>query len=189
MVITRTVICDDFKKYFRTSGINRPQLCGSFVEGVIVAKNKNIAVLHTGLKTNALFLDKEVHPFVKKDKNTTLTGRKLQLHIQNIENSEGEHQLNPYFYGNKLKAVTAWERVQKLKYARGVILNTVNGGFSVGIGGVVAFLPRSRAKLPKVGKRAHIQYLMEHYCMYKIIKVNHLRRNIVVSLTQVSTHS
>ena len=109
--------------------------------------------------------------------------------LNTIENIDGEMVLNPQYYGQRTKAISAWERTCKLKYAKGIVLNSVNSGFSVGIGGMVSFLPRSRAKLPKTGKKEYIQSLMDNYCLYKIIKVNHVRKNIVVSLVSIPTTS
>lgn len=173
---------NNFSELFRKNGFLRPKLEGSFIEGTIVSKNKHIVSLYTGLKNNTQFVEKELQSAQKKGSTQLHVGSTVQLYTHVVENRDGESVLNPQYYNQKLKAVTAWERVSKLKYAKGIVLNTVNGGFSVGIGGVVTFLPRSRAKLPKSGKKDYIQYLINTYSLYKIIKVNYVRKNIVVSL-------
>lgn len=181
---------DDFKLLFRYSGTIRPRLERSFVEGTVVAKNKHVYTVHTGLKTATQFIDKELPHHRGKDSNGLLNtiGSKVQLYLYNIENMDGDIVFNPHYYTQKVKAVAAWDRVHKLKYVKGIVLNTVNGGFSVGIGGIVAFLPRSRAKLPSTGKVEYVQSLMNNYRLYRIIKVNHIRKNIVVSLVPTSTN-
>nr|YP_007890568.1 ribosomal protein S1 [Histiona aroides]AGH24062.1 ribosomal protein S1 [Histiona aroides] len=175
-------INNNFSELFRKNGFLRPKLEGSFIEGTIVSKNKHIVSVYTGLKNNAQFVEKELQPIQKRGSAQLNVGNTVQLYTHVVENRDGESVLNPQYYGQKLKAVTAWERVSKLKYAKGIVLNTVNGGFSVGIGGVVTFLPRSRAKLPKTGKKEYIQHLVGTYNLYKVIKVNYVRKNIVVSL-------
>lgn len=173
---------NNFRELFRRNGFLRPNIEGSFIEGSIVSKQKNIVTVYTGLKSNTQFVEKELAPTLKRTSSGLHIGSAVQLYTHNIENKDGESVLNPQYYNQKIKAITAWERVSKLKYAKGIILNTVNGGFSVGIGGVVTFLPRSRAKLPRSGKKEYIQHLLNTYNLYKIIKVNHSRKNIVVSL-------
>lgn len=183
MVSSNSYSKDNFKSIFRNLGFEKSKLEGSFIEGVVVSKQKHLVTLYTGLKTTTQFLDKELKSFTNKNQETTdLLGQKTQLYIHNIENPDGETVFNLNFYNQQTKALIAWDRVHRLKYVKGIVLNTVNGGFSIGIGGVVAFLPKSRAKLPITGKKEYLLSLMNNYHVYKIIKVNHDRRNIIVSL-------
>lgn len=183
MVSNSSYSKDNFKSVFRNLGFEKSKLEGSFIEGVIVSKQKHVVTLYTGLKTTTQFLDKELKSFAHKNQETTDSiGQKTQLYIHNIENPDGETVFNLNFYNQQTKALIAWDRVHRLKYVKGIVLNTVNGGFSIGIGGVVAFLPKSRAKLPTIGKKEYLLSLMNNYHVYKIIKVNHDRRNIIVSL-------
>lgn len=181
-------IHDNFKQMFQKIGLSRPKLEGSFVNGTIISKEQNILTMYTGLKTTTEFVDKELDTIKKNihltgtNNTTNLLTQTFPVYIQNIENVDEEMVVNQLLYQEKNKVVTAWKRVNELEYVRGIVLNTVSGGFSVGIGGIVAFLPKSRIKMPKRGKKKYIQTLMNTYCMYKIIKVNYVRRNIVVSL-------
>nr|AGH24350.1 ribosomal protein S1 [Reclinomonas americana ATCC 50283] len=188
MVSNNSYSKDNFKSIFRSLGFEKPKLEGSFIEGVVVSKQKHLVTLYTGLKTTTQFLDKELKSFVNKNQEVTDSiGQKTQLYIHNIENPDGETVFNLNFYNQQTKALIAWDRVHRLKYVKGIVLNTVNGGFSIGIGGVVAFLPKSRAKLPTTGKKEYLLSLMNNYHVYKIIKVNHDRRNIIVSLVNSPT--
>jgi ribosomal protein S1 len=175
-------IMNNFKDLYRMEGFNRPKLEGSFIEGSIVSKQKNILTVYTGLKRNTQFVEKELQLSHKKITQASPIGTNVHLYTHSIENRDGESVFNPEYYYENTKILTAWNRVSKLKYAKGIVLNTVNGGFSVGMGGFVTFLPRSRAKLPKIDKKEYVHYLMNHYLVYKIVKVNYSRRNIVVSL-------
>nr|NP_044773.1 ribosomal protein S1 [Reclinomonas americana]AAD11888.1 ribosomal protein S1 [Reclinomonas americana] len=183
MVIKNDCLKDNFKSMFRFSGFSKPIIEGSFVEGVVVSKQKHVMTLYTGLKTTTQFLDKELKSLTEKNQEiSNPIGKKTQLYLHNIENPDGEAVFNLHMYHQHVKALIAWDRVHKLKFVKGIVLNTVNGGFSVGIGGVVAFLPKSRAKLPNINKKEYISHLMHNYHLYKIIKVNYDRRNIIVSL-------
>nr|AGH24417.1 ribosomal protein S1 [Reclinomonas americana ATCC 50284] len=188
MVSNNSYSKDNFKSIFRNLGFEKSKLEGSFIEGVVVSKQKHLVTLYTGLKTTTQFLDKELKSFINKNQELTDSiGQKTQLYIHNIENPDGETVFNLNSYHQQTKALIAWDRVHRLKYVKGIVLNTVNGGFSIGIGGVVAFLPKSRAKLPLTGKKEYLLSLMNNYHVYKIIKVNHDRRNIIVSLVNSPT--
>lgn len=182
MVLNTSYSKDNFKLMFRSLGFSKPVLEGSFIEGTVVSKQKHLMTLYTGLKTTTQFLDKEIKSLGDSKEIIHSIGKKTQLYLHNIENPDGEAVFNLHVYNQQIKAQIAWDRVHKLKYVKGIVLNTVNGGFSIGIGGVVAFLPKSRAKLPITGKKEYISFLMHNYHVYKIIKVNHDRRNIIVSL-------
>jgi len=178
---------DNFYALFKKSGMLRPQLQGSFVEGTIVSTQKDILTVYTGLKTTNQFINKELQLNTDNKRGNLTVGARTHLFVHSIENIDGDTVYNPYYYNQKIKSVLAWDRVSNLKYVKGIVLNTVNGGFSVGVGGVVAFLPKSRAKLPENNKNDYIISLMNNYRVYKIIKVNDLRKNIVVSL--MNTHT
>jgi len=71
----------------------------------------------------------------------------------------------------------------------GRLLNTVKGGFSIGVGGFVAFLPNSQLLKGKSPSLAHWSERIRPYIgsvlAYRILKTDFMKRNIILSRTAV----
>ncbi len=105
-------------------------------------------------------------------------GDSVEVLIDEIEDTEG------YLVLSKRKAdfMRTWERVIQ-SYERGDILRgqcvrRIKGGIVVDLGGVDAFLPGSQVDVRPV---RDFDSLIGQMMDFKIVKVNHLRKNIVVS--------
>ena len=70
---------------------------------------------------------------------------------------------------------------------KGRILNIVKGGFSVGLSGIVAFLPNSHLVKGKSPTHKHwverTKPFIGSILAFKILKMNPARRNIILSRT------
>ena len=105
-------------------------------------------------------------------------GADLEVFIDNIEDSEGRLVLSK----KKVDFIHSWEKVLN-SHDRGEILQgrcirRIKGGIVVDLGGVDAFLPGSQIDVKPIRDfDAFIGQTMD----FKVVKVNNLRKNIVVS--------
>ncbi len=105
-------------------------------------------------------------------------GSDIEVYIDTIEDSEGRLILSK----RKVDFIHAWERILA-SYERGEIIQgkctrRIKGGIVVDLGGVDAFLPGSQIDVKPIRNfDAYIGQTMD----FKVVKVNNLRKNIVVS--------
>nr|YP_007890825.1 ribosomal protein S1 [Seculamonas ecuadoriensis]AGH24520.1 ribosomal protein S1 [Seculamonas ecuadoriensis] len=171
-----TALNDNFKNLFENSSLARVNLKDHYIEGTIVGQEKDIVTLDVGFKTNIQFIEQELG---QGDKTV---GMKKQLAVHEIGLGDEEILFDTLSFDNAIKTNNTWHAIVTADKVPGIVLNTVNGGFSVGIGGIVAFLPKSLAKIPPVGKKEYIHSLMQNYKDYKVVKSNLATRNIVVTI-------
>jgi small subunit ribosomal protein S1 len=167
---------ENFSYLFRQSRAALEGLEGSIVEGIIIAIKNNIVIINIGLKMNVKFLKEELF----SNFNEIKIGQRLEFYLQEIENREGEIILNYEKAQKQIKFYKIWNILEK-KYenkepVEGKILNYVNGGLSVGIGGIVAFYP---------GK---FVYLGKYLKSFSIVKLNPYKRNIIVKKKKILKH-
>lgn len=174
---------DSFSFLLEKSSFSKSNISSSFLEGSIVSNNNNMISIDLGLKRPTQFKENELrYSNLHSDSDLFCLKKSIQLSIWEMETSENELLCDPYSYEQHLHEFVTWDYVSKQDFVKGIIVNSVNGGFSVAIGGIIAFLPRSLAKLPRIGKTQHVHFLMKNYCTYKVVTVNDSTRNIVVSL-------
>ena len=149
---------------------------GSVVKGIVVAIEKDIAVIDIGLKTEGRVPLKE---FAGPGRDTALTvGEEVEVFLDRIENALGEAVLSR----DKAKREESWVRLEKAfqdnQKVTGVIFNQVKGGYTVDLDGAVAFLPRSQVDIRPI---RDIGPLMHNQQPFQILKMDRRRGNIVVS--------
>jgi small subunit ribosomal protein S1 len=98
--------------------------------------------------------------------------------VERYENKDGEVMLSR----DKARREEAWVELEK-KFndgvrVEGVIFNRVKGGFTVDLGGAVAFLPGSQVDIRPV---RDVAPLMNNAQPFQILKMDKARGNIVVS--------
>ena len=102
----------------------------------------------------------------------------VEVFVDRVENSDGEAMLSR----DRARREAAWDKLEKEFEAgnrvEGVIFGRVKGGFTVDLGGAVAFLPGSQVDIRPV---RDVGPLMDLPQPFQILKMDRRRGNIVVS--------
>src|SRR5881392_943798 len=148
----------------------------SVIKGKVVAIEKDMAVIDVGLKTEGRVALRE---FAGPGRESDLkVGDEVEVYLERIENALGEAVLSR----DKARREEAWTRLEQ-SYAKnervdGVIFGRVKGGFTVDLGGAVAFLPGSQVDIRPI---RDVGALMDLPQPFQILKMDRRRGNIVVS--------
>ena len=146
------------------------------VTGKIVAIESDSAVIDVGLKVEGRVPLKE---FAAPGQSTEVqVGDEVEVFIERIENRRGEAVLSR----ERARREEAWETLEKA-YTSGIrvdgtIFGRVKGGFTVDLGGAVAFLPGSQVDIRPVRDVTPLVNTQQHF---QILKMDRRRGNIVVS--------
>jgi small subunit ribosomal protein S1 len=149
---------------------------GSVVKGIIVAIEKDMAIIDVGLKMEGRVALRE---FAGPGRpNELKVGDEVEVYLERIENALGEAVLSR----DKARREESWGKLEKAFTANekvtGVIFNQVKGGFTVDLEGAVAFLPRSQVDIRPI---RDVTPLMNVNQPFQILKMDRRRGNIVVS--------
>ncbi len=105
-------------------------------------------------------------------------GDTVEVYLERIENAMGEAVLSR----DKARREEAWTRLEQMSVKNervdGVIFGRVKGGFTVDLGGAVAFLPGSQVDVRPI---RDVGPLMNVSQPFQILKMDRRRGNIVVS--------
>jgi len=149
---------------------------GGVIKGIIVAIEKDLAVIDVGLKTEGRVALKE---FALPGREANLkVGDEVEVYLERIENALGEAVLSREKARREESWVKLEESFNKNEKVTGVIFNQVKGGFTVDLDGAVAFLPRSQVDIRPV---RDVTPLMHTPQPFQILKMDKRRGNIVVS--------
>src|SRR5947199_9951 len=148
----------------------------SVIKGIVVAIEKDMAVIDVGLKTEGRVALLE---FAGPGKESELkVGDEVEVFLDRIENALGEAVLSR----DKARREESWGKLEKAfnnnEKVHGVIFNQVKGGFTVDLDGAVAFLPRSQVDIRPI---RDVAPLMNNSQPFQILKMDRRRGNIVVS--------
>ncbi len=170
---------DDFEALLNEAFSPQGSFEGNVVKGLIVAIEKDIAVIDIGLKTEGRVAVKE---FSSPGKDDVKVGDTVEVYLERIENSMGEAVLSR----EKARREESWHKLEEQFNAgqkvEGVIFNKVKGGFTVDLDGAVAFLPGSQVDIRPI---RDIGPLMHQPMQFQILKMDKRRGNIVVSRRSV----
>ncbi len=149
---------------------------GSVVTGRIVRLTDEFAIVDVGLKSEGRVLLKEfAPPGVKPD---IKPGDYVELYVERYEDKDGSIVLSR----EKARREEAWTNLEKAfegqQRVNGTIYGRVKGGFTVDLGGAVAFLPGSQVDIRPV---RDVAPLMGNPQPFQILKMDRARGNIVVS--------
>ncbi|MGA3003684.1 MAG: 30S ribosomal protein S1 [Acetobacteraceae bacterium] len=149
---------------------------GSVVTGRIVRLTDEFAIVDVGLKSEGRVLLKEfAPPGVKPD---IKPGDHVELYVERYEDKDGSIVLSR----EKARREEAWTNLEKAfegqQRVNGTIYGRVKGGFTVDLGGAVAFLPGSQVDIRPV---RDVAPLMGSPQPFQILKMDRARGNIVVS--------
>src|SRR5438046_6746119 len=121
---------------------------GKVVKGIVTAIENDLAVIDVGLKSEGRVALRE---FAAPGQRAELAvGDEVEVYVDRVENSQGEAMLSR----DRARREAAWDKLEKEFEAgnrvEGVIFGRVKGGFTVDLGGAVAFLPGSQVDIRPV---------------------------------------
>ena len=173
--VSLTPTREDFESLLAESFSDNPASEGSVVKGRIVSIENDFAIIDVGLKTEGKIAVKE---FAQPGKADVKVGDTVEVYLERIENALGEAVLSR----DKAKREEAWTRLEQMSVKNervdGVIFGRVKGGFTVDLGGAVAFLPGSQVDVRPI---RDVGPLMNVTQPFQILKMDRRRGNIVVS--------
>ncbi len=174
--VSLTPTREDFESLLAESYSDNPAAEGSVVKGRVVSIENDFAIIDVGLKTEGKIAVKE---FAQPGKASELkVGDTVEVYLERIENAMGEAVLSR----DKARREEAWTRLEQManknERVDGVIFGRVKGGFTVDLGGAVAFLPGSQVDVRPI---RDVGPLMNVSQPFQILKMDRRRGNIVVS--------
>ena len=149
---------------------------GRVVKGTVTAIENDLAVIDVGLKSEGRVPLREFSgPGQEAELNI---GDEVEVYVDRVENAMGEAVLSR----DRARREAAWDRLEHefndTARVEGVIFGRVKGGFTVDLGGAVAFLPGSQVDIRPV---RDVTPLMDMPQPFQILKMDRRRGNIVVS--------
>ena len=167
---------DAFAEMLEASLVDRQDFEETVVQGKITAIEKDVAVIDVGLKTEGRVPLKE---FSQPGQPVDLSvGDTVEVYVERVENAAGEAVISR----EKARREEAWDRLEKIfekgERVDGEIFNRVKGGFTVDLGGAVAFLPGSQVDIRPVRDAGPLMNIPQPF---RILKMDKRRGNIVVS--------
>ncbi len=168
---------DDFAALLNESlGGENETFEGKVVKGIVTAIENDLAVIDVGLKSEGRVPLRE---FAAPGQKAELSvGDEVEVYVDRVENAAGEAMLSR----DRARREAAWDTLEKEFEAgnrvEGAIFGRVKGGFTVDLGGAVAFLPGSQVDIRPV---RDVGPLMDLPQPFQILKMDRRRGNIVVS--------
>ncbi len=157
---------------------------GSVVKGVVIALEPDHIIVDVGLKSEGRVPRFE---FSKPGEDPEINiGDTVEVYVERMENTNGESVLSR----EKARREEVWIELEKMhadgERVTGTIFGRVKGGFTVDLGGAVAFLPGSQVDIRPV---RDITPLMDTPQPFHVLKMDRSRGNIVVSRRSILEES
>src|SRR5512142_355405 len=162
---------DDFAALLNQSlGGENEAFEGKVVKGTVTGIENDMALIDVGLKSEGRVALREfVAPGQKSDLKV---GDEVEVYVDRVENSAGEAMLSR----DRARREAAWDKLEGEFSAgnrvEGVIFGRVKGGFTVDLGGAVAFLPGSQVDVRPV---RDVGPLMGQAQQFAILKMDRSR--------------
>ena len=149
---------------------------GTVVKGKVIAVEAGQAIIDVGYKMEGRVDLKE---FAEPGEQPKVeVGDEVEVFLRSAENSRGEAVISR----EMARREEAWDRLEKAYAAEerveGAIFGRVKGGFTVDLGGAVAFLPGSQVDVRPVRDAGPLMGLKQPF---QVLKMDRRRGNIVVS--------
>lgn len=143
------------------------------VEGTVVSINKREVIVNIGYKSEGVI---SINEF--RYNPELAAGDKVEVYVENAEDKKGQLILSH----KKARSLRSWDRVNeafdKDEIVKGYIKCRTKGGMIVDVFGIEAFLPGSQIDVKPIRDYdVFVNKTME----FKIVKINHEFRNVVVS--------
>ncbi|MBV7257564.1 30S ribosomal protein S1 [Pacificimonas sp. WHA3] len=167
---------DDFASMLEESLGGSETFEGRVVTGTVTNIENDMAIIDVGLKSEGRIALREfAAPGQKADLSI---GDEVEVYVDRVENAHGEAMLSR----DRARREAAWDRLEsefdETARVEGTIFGRVKGGFTVDLGGAVAFLPGSQVDVRPV---RDVGPLMGMPQPFQILKMDRKRGNIVVS--------
>jgi small subunit ribosomal protein S1 len=149
---------------------------GSVVKGKVIAIEAGQAIIDVGYKMEGRV---ELKEFANPGETPEIAvGDEVEVFLRQVENSRGEAVISR----EMARREEAWDRLEKAyekeERVDGAIFGRVKGGFTVDLGGAVAFLPGSQVDVRPVRDAGPLMGLKQPF---QVLKMDRRRGNIVVS--------
>ncbi len=157
---------------------------GTVVKGKVIAVENGQAIIDVGFKVEGRVDLKE---FATPGKASEIVvGDEVEVFLDRVENARGEAAISR----EKARREEAWDLLEKAneneERVEGAIFGRVKGGFTVDLGGAVAFLPGSQIDVRPVRDVGPLMGVLQPF---QILKMDRRRGNIVVSRRAVLEES
>ncbi|OQX89963.1 MAG: 30S ribosomal protein S1 [candidate division Zixibacteria bacterium 4484_93] len=143
----------------------------NIVKGTVVGIGKDVVVVDINFKQDGFIPLGEF-------RDVPSVGDEVSVYIEKLEDANGELVLSK----KKADFILLWDTIREAyetgDLVRGVCKRRIKGGIVVDLMGVDAFLPGSQIALRQV---PDFDALIGQEMEFKVVKINKLRRNIVVS--------
>lgn len=167
---------EEFMKLIEDQPATEALRMNEVVEGTVVKVTRTEAFVNIGAKSEGVlplteFKDEEIRP-----------GDRLKVYVEYVEPGEGLIKLSK----DKADFFLAWDKIKEAYQdnltvdAR--VIKQVKGGFIAEIFGVEAFMPGSQVDIRKI---RNFGAFLGKSIPVKVIKLNKLRKNIVISRKEV----
>ena len=182
--MTTSVSMEDFEALLNESLELETPKEGSVVKGTIIAIEAGQAIIDIGYKMEGRIDLREFslpgqEPEVQVDDV-------VEVYLERVENSKGEAVVSR----EKARREEAWDRLEKAsekdERVDGIIFGRVKGGFTVDLGGAIAFLPGSQVDVRPVRDAGPLMHITQPFM---ILKMDRRRGNIVVSRRSILEES
>ncbi len=167
---------DDFAALLDQSLGESQSFEGKVVKGRVTAIENDLVVIDVGLKSEGRISIREFTPPGQAPQ--VAVGDDVEVYVDRVENAFGEAMLSR----DRARREAAWDKLEQQFNAGervdGTIFGRVKGGFTVDLGGAVAFLPGSQVDIRPV---RDVTPLMGIAQPFQLLKMDRKRGNIVVS--------
>jgi len=149
---------------------------GSVVKGKVIAIEAGQAIIDVGYKMEGRV---DIKEFANPGEAPEIAvGDEVEVFLDRVENARGEASISR----DKARREEAWDKLEKAfekeERVDGAIFGRVKGGFTVDLGGAVAFLPGSQVDVRPVRDAGPLMGLKQPF---QVLKMDRRRGNIVVS--------
>jgi|TARA_R110000822_G_scaffold82153_17_gene194560 small subunit ribosomal protein S1 len=177
---TESCMSESFAEMFEASlKAGQSMQAGTIVNARVLDVKNDVVIVDAGLKSEGVI---PLDEFKIDGEYTVAIGDMVEVALETLEDGFGETK----FSKEKAERIKTWERLavalEQKETVIGIITGKVKGGFTVDIGTVRAFLPGSLVDVRPVRDTA---YLEGKPLEFKVIKLDKLRNNVVVSRREV----
>lgn len=166
----------DFKSLFEERYKDLQVKEGVILKGIVAGVNRDTVMVDVGFKSEGLI---DIEEFRNFDGEIDIKpGTPVDVVVEQMEDPRGNLILSK----ERADAIHSWDRVEEVfnngLAIEGLVVNKIKGGMSVNLGGIKAFLPASQIDLKPVKS---LDKLIGHKYQFKILKLNKIKGNVVLS--------
>jgi len=175
---------ESFAELLDDSAVSAVKIEGTVVTGTVISIDNDVVTIDVGLKSEGRVSLRE---FAAAGTKAELkAGDKIEVYVERMEDRDGLVQLSR----EKARREESWVDLEKAfqssERVNGVMFGKVKGGFTVDLGGAIAFLPGSQVDVRPI---RDVDPLMGIEQPFVILKMDRARGNIVVSRRAVMEES